>query len=433
MEMVNNTTLTKTKSFLRPILILSLGTLFYVYGFTLRIMPSAMTQELMADFGIKAQMLGVLVGLMYWGYTLMQIPSGLLFDRFNSRYLLTTTVLVCTFGTFLLGYTDNIVLGCIGSFVMGLGEAFGFVGVLVLASRWFAAKYFAFIVGIVQLMGSVGAIIGEGPIAALVNHFGRKNTILYVALFGILLAISIFMFVRDNPNYVNLNNKAESKKSEWQRLKLVTHKPQNWWVALYSFCIWAPVLIMAGLWVVPFLMVLYNTTNTIAASAASWIWIGIGVGSPLFGWWSDRIGRRCFPLSISALLSLIPSFFIIYGHPSWLVMDILLFIFGVGASGQALSFGLVQDNNPPTVGGTAVGLNNMAVVFGGVLLQPLVGFLLHLNWDQKFQDGVPIYSLQAYRHALVSVPICAALAFIISAFIIKETHCKPQYKVPYTD
>jgi predicted MFS family arabinose efflux permease len=134
------------RSQLRPLIILGLGTLFYVYGFTLRIMPSAMTHELMRGFDINAQTLGILVGLMYWGYTLMQIPSGLLYDRFSSRHILTVTLLICSTGTLILGATQNITIACIGSFVMGLGEAFGFVGVLVLAARWFPPKYFALIV-----------------------------------------------------------------------------------------------------------------------------------------------------------------------------------------------------------------------------------------------------------------------------------------------
>lgn len=417
---------TSSHTLTRSLIILTLGTLFYVYGFTLRIMPSAMTHELMRGFGINAQLLGILVGLMYWGYTLMQIPSGLLFDRFNSRYILTSAILVCTLGTFLLGITNHIMIACIGSFIMGLGEAFGFVGVLVLASRWFPAKYFALIVGIVQLMGAAGAIIGEGPIALLVNHIGWRHTIVYLAAFGLILAILIWSIVRDKPH----QTVTTSRTSEWKRLSMVTTHSQNWWLALYAFCIWAPILILAGLWVVPYLMAVYNTSNALAASAASWVWIGIGIGSPFFGWWSDRIANRRLPLAISALLSLIPALFIIYAtHLSWIMMNILLFIFGVGGSGQALSFGVVQDNNPPAVAGTAVGFNNMAVVFGGVILQPLVGILLHSQWNGQYFNGVPIYSAQDYRHALITVPLCAFVALIVSLFFLKETHCKPQYKI----
>lgn len=413
---------------LRPFIILTLSTLFYVYGFTLRIMPSAMTHELMAGFGIQAQTLGIMVGLMYWGYTLMQIPSGLLFDRFNARHILTCTILICSLGTFLMGATNIITIACAGSFIMGIGEAFGFVGVLVLASRWFAPRYFALITGLVQLMGCLGAILGEGPIAVLVNHIGWRTTVLSLGGFGLLLSLLIWFIVRDNQQYAENVRKNGPQATELQRLGSVLKSTQNWWVALYSFCIWAPVLILAGLWLVPFLMVLHKTSNTIAASTVSWVWIGIGLGSPLIGWWSDRIGRRCLPLLVSALFSLVPALFIIYcDNLSGFVMNLMLFLFGLGASGQALSFGLVQDNNPPQVAGTAVGFNNMAVVFGGVILQPLVGFLLHSQWDGTYQNSVPFYTLSDYRHALITAPICSLIALVVSWFFLKETHCRPQY------
>lgn len=420
-------------SYLRPLLIIALGSMFYLYGFTLKIMPSAMTDELMRGFGINAQLLGILVGFMYYGYTLMQIPVGLLFDRFSSRVLLTFSLMMCSLGTLIFALTYNIWIASAGSFIMGLGEAFAFVGVLVLAARWYPAKYFALIVGLVQLMGSLGAIVGEGPIALAVNHIGWKNTVMSLAGFGFFLALLMWLVVRDNPGNKPAEHLSQqvSQYSELQRLRIVGRNWQTWWLALYSFFIWAPILIMAGLWLVPFLVALYHTSNTMAATAASWVWVGIGIGSPLFGWWSDRLGLRCFPLVVSAILSLVPAVIIIYTQNlSWPLMYFLLFIFGVGGSGQALSFSLVQDNNPPQVGGTAVGLNNMAVVFGGAILSPFAGFLLHSRWNHQFLNGAPIYSVSDYRHALITVPICALLALIISLFFLKETHCKPQYKLP---
>lgn len=421
----------KANSFWRPFLIIVLGSTFYLYGFTLKIMPSAMTEELMRGFGINAQSLGMLVGVMYYGYTLMQIPVGLLYDRFSSRLLLTISLLMCGFGTLMLAITTNIGVASVGSFIMGMGQAFAFVGVLILAARWYSAKYFALIVGLVQLMGSLGAIVGEGPIALAVSHIGWQSTIKWASGFGFLLAILIWFVVRDRPvtdATAQAISSPQSHYTEFQRLKKVGGNLQTWWLAAYSFFIWAPILIMAGLWLVPFLVILYHSSNAVAAAAASWVWIGIGLGSPVFGWWSDKLGLRCFPLAVSAILSLVSAIIIIYTQNlSWPLMYFLLFVFGVGGSGQALSFSLVQDNNPPHVGGTAVGLNNMAVVFGGAILTPFIGYLLHVGWNHQFIRGIPVYSLSNYRHALISVPICALLALIISLFFLKETHCKPQY------
>ena len=104
-------------------------------------------------------------------------------------------------------------------------------------------------------------------------------------------------------------------------------------------------------------------------------------------------------------------------------MYVLLFFFGVAASGQSLSFGLVKDQSHPNVVGTAIGFNNMAVVAGGALFQPLVGILLDLNWKGEIATDIPIYTAANYRWAFLILPICYFVGAIVSAWFLKETHC----------
>jgi MFS family permease len=108
-------------------------------------------------------------------------------------------------------------------------------------------------------------------------------------------------------------------------------------------------------------------------------------------------------------------------------MYFLLFLFGTAASGQSLSFGLVKDQSHPRVVGTAIGFNNMAVVAGGAIFQPLVGVLLDWNWKGEIVGGVPVYSATNYRWALVILPICYLVGIIISTFFLKETYCHSEH------
>ena len=69
----------------------------------------------------------------------------------------------------------------------------------------------------------------------------------------------------------------------------------------------------------------------------------------------------------------------------------LLFLFGFACCGQSISFALVKENNLATRVGTAIGFNNMAVVTGGALFQPLVGLLLYLSWQGGAIGGAAVY------------------------------------------
>lgn len=417
-----------------PSIVVGLSTLFYVYEFFLRVIPSAITHELMRDFHINAAALGIMSAGFYYAYTPMQIPAGLLCDRFGPRRLLTLAVITCSIATFLFAGTTHLSLAALTRILIGFASAFAFIGPLMLAARWFPPKHFALVAGTVQLMGCLGAIVGGKPVAVLAAQWGWRQTLYGSAAIGLVIAILFWLIIRDRPypglpTYVpeaDLRTPDDYTLTERQRLRIVCKNKQTWWTAIAGFCCWAPMAVFAELWGVPFLMQLQHISSAQASANIAWIWIGVALSSPLVGWWSNRIGSRRIPLILCFSLGALCSSFIIFSHhPGDHVLDAVLLIFGVSAAAQPVTFGLVHDNNPASVSGTAVGFNNMAVIAGGSLLQPLVGLILQHNWSHTIVDGAPIYSIGNYHHALMLMPAVSLLGLVVSMLLIKETHCQP--------
>src|SRR5579872_6748351 len=69
----------------QPWMICTLGMLFYCYNYFLRVSPSVMQSDLMQNLHINATQFGTLAALYYWAYTPMQIPVGMIYDRFGAR------------------------------------------------------------------------------------------------------------------------------------------------------------------------------------------------------------------------------------------------------------------------------------------------------------------------------------------------------------
>jgi predicted MFS family arabinose efflux permease len=414
-----------------PFIVCCVGGFFYVYEFFLRVMPSAMTDDLMRSFNIDAAGLGVLSAFFYYGYTPMQIPAGLLLDRFGPRILLTVSIAVCSVGAFIFGMTDNVMIASLSRLFIGIVSAFAFVGALVLAARWYAPKYFALIVGLIQLMGCIGAIVGEAPVAIIVQQIGWRSTMFWSAGVGAFFAVLFWLIIRDSPHNddATIQHKRPNDLNEMQRLGRVLKNPQTWAIGLYAFSCWGPVAIFADLWGIPYLKTFYQTSAATAALGVAVVWIGIAIGGPVVGWWSNRIQNRRLPLLICSAVGLASSALMLYiPQLPWGFMYIALFMFGIAASAQSVTFGVVQDNNPLSVAGTAVGFNNMAVILGGVLFQPLVGYILSARWDGSMSNGLPIYALADYRTALMLLPLCFLIGIGASLWLVKETHCKPQYE-----
>lgn len=419
----------KKVNFFHASLVCFAAGVYFLYEFALQISPGIMTTDLMRDLSIDAVGIGIISGTYYLTYTFMQVPAGLLYDRFGPRVLLTFASLICAAGAFAFGLTSGVFGASAGRFLMGVGSAFAFIGCLVLIARWFPPAYFALLAGCVQLMGSAGTLIGEMPLAASVETFGWRHTIIVTAIVGILVAVFIWIVVRDNPN-PEKHEEHHLQKGEMKRLASICKNKQTWLIGIYAFTSWAPILVFAGLWAVPYLMELYHINATEASAAVSMVWISVAIGSPLVGWWSDRVGKRCFPLAICSIAGLIASIIILYVPDvpfSW--MFPVLFVFGFAASAQTLSFALIKDNNHPSTVGTAIGFNNMMVVSGGLLFQPLVGYLLSVVWSGEVVDNVPVYTSGNYQTALFVLPLCFAVGCLLSWKFLKESNCEPTYLV----
>lgn len=410
--------------------VFALASMFYLYEFALQVSMSVMFDPMMADLKVESFGFGALSAAYYLAYTPMQLPAGLLYDRFGPRRLITIATLICSMGAVFFAVTNGVVMVALGRFFMGIGSAFAFIGVLVLLARWFPPYAFALMAGIAQTMSSVGAVSGEIPLAAMVESVGWRNSMLWMAGIGFLLSILIWRGVRDAPEGYVVTTPNHQKSNEWQRLKAVCGNFQTWAVAIYAFAVWAPILIFAALWGVTYLEELYAVDGVHASIAMAMVWIGIGVGSPFLGWLSDRIGRRCLPLTLATISGILSTLGIVYlgAIPEYL-MWILLFFLGFAAGGQTVTFAVVKENNRADHVGTASGFNNMAVVAGGILFQPLVGYLLERFWDfTKAADGTPIYSVAAFQKAFILLPLCYVVALVMSAFFIRETHARDQVR-----
>jgi MFS family permease len=415
------------KEFYRAIFMYLIASLFLIYEMSIQVSPSVMTYDLMKDFRVDAAVLGLMVSAYFYSYALMQIPAGILYDHFGPRTLLTLAALMCSVGTLFFAGTETVFWAAFGRFLMGIGSAFAFVGVLVIAARWFDGYYFAFLVGLTQLLAVLGAICGAAPLAKGVDLFGWRGMMYLLAVLGVLLAGLALLILKDKPDHLHMDF-LKPEKHLLLHLKQVVGQWQTWALAVYAFSAWGPVIVFAALWGVPYLMERYGITNVTASFATMLMLLGGGLFSPFIGYISNRMRRRKPLLWVGSALGCITSLvmLLIPEIPFWGV-SLLLFLMGVGTSFHTLTFALVQDNNKPSVAATGMGFNNMAVVIGGAVLQPLVGYILTHAWSGKILDGVAVYTVSDYESALFIIPVIYLVGLLFSLAFIKESYCKSKY------
>ncbi len=421
--MANYSIPTQDHSKVSAYLIFFLAASFYLYEFILQVAPSVMAVPMMKTFQVSAEGFGVISAFYFYAYAPMQLLAGLLFDRYGPRKLMTAALFLCAIGSFFFASTDSVVTASIGRFLIGVGSAFSFIGVLVLVSRWFVPQHFAILAGIAQLMSSVGAMFGEVPLAALIEAMGWREASFILAEVGCLLALLLWWLIRDFPHQPTQSLPMRGFRDEWDRLLLVCKRSYTWITGAYAFCIWTPIAVFAALWGVPYLQEKLQVSLVVASGLCSMIWLGIGVGSPLLGWVSDRFYSRKLALTISSLCGLFATIILLYVPIPISWMYAVLFLLGFGAGGQTVSFAVVKDNNPSHLVGTASGFNNLSVLVGGAIFQPVVGVILHRSNEWQLDPSVPVhYAISSYQLALLVMPCCFLVSLILALWCVKESH-----------
>lgn len=408
-----------------PWLVWGLAASAFFIEYFARVAPAVMVDPLMHDFKVQALALGSLSAFFYYTYVGMQIPVGILVDRFSLRWLLTSMIFLCGVSCLIFATTTHLEIAEFARLMMGFGAAFAFVSALKVAAVWFPAQKFGLLAGLTQALGMLGAAVGQMPMAYLVEHLGWRSALTFIAGLMILLSVMVAILVRDpNLPVTQIKVKKTLTDTPWSGLLRVWRNPQSWWNALFAGLLFAPTAALAELWGVKFFRQTYDLSNEMAAMGVGLIFIGWTIGGPLIGWISDKIQRRKIILILSASLSLLfASLAILVPGLPLAVLFCLLFLYGFANTGVATSYAVASEINPQAVAGTSVAFANMASVIIGAGFQPLIGWMLQKNWDGQMLQGLPLYSNSDFRTALLILLVSLLLALVVACGI-KETYCR---------
>ncbi len=402
----------------------AVGTLFFAFSFVHRVAPSVMTAELMRDFSVGATALGALSAWYFYTYAALQLPIGMLNDRFGPRNLMSLAVALCALSS--VGFAVSESLFAASFFRAGIGAsvAFAFVGTLTIAADWFAAARFAMLAGAVQTVGMFGAMLGQAPLRYAVEQFGWRTSMSAMGIIALGLAGLLFVVVPGRRR--NQAEAAENTHHLFSGMRAVLVNPQSWACAGIGFGMTATMLAFAGLWAVPWLSGVFAYPVARAAGVVSLLFLGWAIGAPLMGWLSDYSGRRKPILVAGSACNIVIFALLIFGGlraPT--AMSILFFVLGFSGSMMTVAFGSMREVNSLRHRATAIGLMNMCVVGSGAVMQPLIGGLLDFGWDGQMIAGARVYSAEVYATAL-SALLATSLLALVCALLLRETKCRQE-------
>lgn len=403
-----------------------LAATFYFSDYLARVAPGVMHRELQVDFGINEVGFTTLTAFFYIPYIIMQIPVGLTVDRIKIRYLLTFMSLITAVGCCVFASAHGLAMASFARLLIGFSAAFAFISALRLATSWFPPEKLGLLAGLTQALGMLGASAGQAPLSFLVTAVGWRESMVIVSGIFVILAVLLFRFIQDSPVGTvtkKLQESTAATLSLWMSLRRVLSQRQTWLNALYAGFLYAPTTVIGESMGPAYLAYGRGLTVHFAAFAIGLIFIGWVIGGPLFGYLSDRIGKRKPLMLFSGICGVVlTSVFVFSPSLSPFMVCTIFFLFGMTNSGVALAYAVSTELNQRVVIGTAIAFTNMMSIFVGAGLQPLVGFLVDKHSGSRGYH-VDLLSLADFQAGLWLLPIFSLIACLL-VLTIKETYCK---------
>jgi MFS family permease len=421
--------LTKDYSGLAWVVVLS-SSLYFFYEFIQMNLFASIDRQLMQAFHLNAPELGRLASMYFYANALFVFPAGVLLDRFSPKKLLLTAVIFSALGTLAFGLAQDYWVAALSRFIVGTGAAFCFLGCIRIASRWFPPKKMAFVTGVAVTIAMVGGLVAQTPFALLTNAVGWRQAVILDAALGAIIFFAIYYWVQDRPPNSQEDVQADKACLQslgfWQSIGLVMRNPYNWLCGLYTSLMNLPVFLLGALWGIHYLVEVHQLSVVQGSYATTLFFVGVMLGAPVFGWFSDHIGRRVMPMIVGAILSLAVILVLMYvPHLSLMQLIGLFFLIGFTTSSQVLSYPVIAELNPIALTGSAISIDSVTIMLGGVVFQPLFGWFMERNWDHTIVNGVHVYAASDFSSAMLIMPIAFVISLFIS-FFIKETYCKSQ-------
>ncbi|HEX3781594.1 MAG TPA: MFS transporter [Pseudonocardiaceae bacterium] len=358
-------------------------------------------------FGVGPAALSTFTVLQVAVYAGMQIPTGLLVDRFGPRMTLTCAALLLGIGETAFGLAHSYPLALLARAVLGVGDAMTWVSVLRVVAARFPASSYPLVVSLSSMLGGFGNLAATVPLTLVLGAAGWTRTFVIAGLLSAGYAAVVATGLRGGPRPlpaagpvtapIGLRDVLRGVRTAWR----VPGTRLGFWV---HFATMVSPTTLGLLWGFPYLVNAQHLSTLRADDVlATLVLVGL-VANPIVGAVTSRRREARLPIVVGALLAAMVTWVVLLADPHPLPFGVLLVafaLFAVGGPVSGVGFALARDYNPLHRVGTATGVVNVGGFVATTVAALAVGLLVGAFG--------PAESAQAYRVGLLAVLAVALL------------------------
>jgi NNP family nitrate/nitrite transporter-like MFS transporter len=307
------------------------------------------------------------------GYTIGQIPWGILSDKYGSKSIMSLSVLGVSLSTILFGFSETILYAVAIRFLTGLLGAGIFVPGVKLVSSWFNSDERGTALGILNIGGSAGMILASWAVPLISLRTSWNISLSFTGLGGVVSSLTCFLLLKDRSiasTRLNLNDLPVRRQEFWilsfiQFIRLGSY---------YTFIAWMPLVLKED----------FGFTVVATSSAMSLLNLAGMLSNPLGGIISDKIGEKQVLIASFGLLGIL--ILSLQLQPTGLILYVLIFLLGwfINVT-RSPSFTIVPRLFGIETAGSISGINNTFASFGAFALPLLLGLIR--DYTKSYQAG----------------------------------------------
>jgi MFS family permease len=394
--------------------------LFVILQFFLQGSIGIMSSQIKVDLNLDASGISLISSAFFCSYIIMQIPAGVILDKYGMRHLPWTIICIGVF-CYLLSRCDNLYCAILTRVITGACAAFAFLAMLSCIKIYFAKRYFAFLMSLTETFSMLGVWASNWMFSQGVMKLGWRQSMLICGILSLTLAATSFiLFKKLKIKKPNIQREEQEKEPKWSVKKIICNK-QIWLNGLFCGALYCVVTAFVSLWSIPYLGKKYNLNVVEATNLSSCVYIGIALASPFIGWLSQYVKMRKLLMPNAVICSILTTAIIYLPLPKEnYFLHIIMFLIGASCSAYQLSFTIIGQITPVNSQGLANGVTNMICMSGAPILQVLIGLVLTLT-QNGILDGYENYSVGEYQIALWIIPLTLCSSIYLARKITNPT------------
>ncbi|MFO1322533.1 MAG: MFS transporter [Burkholderiales bacterium] len=379
----------------------------YLLSYLYRTVNAVISPELTRDLALSPTSLGLLTSAYFLAFAAMQIPVGILLDRYGPRRVEPVLLALAAVGAALFAFAETLAGLAVARAVIGAGVCACLMAPLKAIAEWFPADRQASYAGWIMVAGGVGALLASVPLELALHVTDWRGVFVGLSIVTFVVAFAIAWRVPD----IAKPRDAGSFRAQLAGVRSVLAHPRFWWIAPFGALVMGSFMAIQGLWAVPWLIEVEGLSR---AGAAQYLLLMNGVimiGYVALGFFGTRLARRGiharhlfatgFAVNMAALALIVLR---VPGGLAWWVL------YGVGAAVNVLAFTVLNEGfGRDRAGRTSTTLNLMMFVVS-FAVQWGIGVIVdaaRLAWGLDNAGGLRI----AFA-AILAADVAALLWFV---------------------